>query len=113
MTYSTIQIVEALRQVESAGAGSTSTIVLGDNGHALGPWQLHPEFMVQWYQGLFDTWLMAMENAVARMVSHYLSEGRTAEEIAQIFHLGYDGWRDHGPDASYAKRFADALQKIS
>ena len=41
-------IVEALRIVESSG--SQSITLIGDQGRALGPWQLHPDFLAQWYQ---------------------------------------------------------------
>lgn len=86
-------------------------MLLGDNGKALGPWQQWPAFFVEWYKpNTSDTWIIAMEKAVMAMTQHYLTEGHLAADIAQIFHLGYDGWRTKGADAGYAARFAKAYQ---
>jgi hypothetical protein len=105
-------IVEALRIVESSG--SQSITLIGDQGRALGPWQIHPDFLAQWYHPVVgDTWLEAMEKAATGCVQHYVDEGLTPFDVAQIFHLGYAGWRDGGPDKNYGSRFVIAYKGIA
>lgn len=103
--------VLALRQVESGGVVTPGMDTMGDDGRAISPWQLHPEFFAEWYvPAIGDTWIAAMEKAVRAMVGYYLAEGLTPPQIAQVFHLGYQGWRTQGPDAGYAARFAAAYK---
>lgn len=114
MAASVEDIVHALCMTESGDA--KTLFILGDNGHALGPYQLHPDFFIQWYAPVVssaESWMEAMHLAITRCVEHYLAQGRAADKVAMIFHLGAKAVLQDGQwDKNYASRFQMALNGI-
>lgn len=114
MAASVEDIVHALCMTESGDA--KTLFILGDNGHALGPYQLHPDFFIQWYAPVVssaESWMEAMQLAVTRCVEHYLAQAMTPVKVAMVFHLGAKAVLQEGQwDLPYEKRFQMAFNGI-
>ena len=81
----------------------------GDNGQAVGRWQMHPSFIQQWSEGvrwgLDWTWDQVCRVA---LTAFFMERSRVYTDpvhLAMEFHLGVEGVANGGWDQPYATAF--------
>lgn len=101
------QFASVLAEVESRGNWQA----WGDEGRAMGRWQVHPDWLWGWskrYQlqpVLDETWDSFVMRVVVAFARDHLLSGMSPVSVAMYFHLGHEG--DY--DRDYAVRFQEAL----
>lgn len=111
------RFVHALAMTES---GNNTNAPLGDNGRAMGRFQVHPDWVFTFSSAyhlspmLGETW----DSFITRIVrafyqEHVIKYGMTAEEIAMAFHIGHIVKADSSDwDVAYAERFHRYYQDV-
>ena len=109
---------DAIALVESGTAGAAAP--LGDNGAAIGRYQLHPAFAGQWLPPnwfYLSIWDEVWKAAVSRFWEQANIRGSSDVEAAVGFHLHGQPWAS-GADmasaegAAYAARFQAAVERL-
>lgn len=107
----TAQFIHALGMTESI---NDPDVALGDNGRALGRFQVHPDRL--WYEShrydlqplLSETWDSFITRVVEAMYANWQAKLKTALDIAMYWHLGHFATPNSMDwDSAYAKRFSD------
>jgi hypothetical protein len=85
---------------------------LGDDGRALGRYQVHPDWLDCWskhYQlpcALSETWDSWVARIVGAFYRDHSARGYSDVEVAMYYHLGHPALASTADwDAKYAKRF--------
>lgn len=107
-----IDFATAIGIVESNGNPNSP---LGDDGRALGRFQVHPDELWGWatrltlYPHLSETWDSFVDRVVQRFYTFHVAQSLTPVQIAMCWHLGHIS-RESDPDwdSGYAARFAAA-----
>jgi hypothetical protein len=110
------QFIAALAGTESSNDPNAP---LGDDGRALGRFQVHPDWVCT-YALLFsrrpllnETW-DAWITALVRLFFQRYSPKNTAVQVAMWFHLGHFATEESSDwDAPYAERFNQWAAKVS
>ena len=107
----------AIAIVES---GNRSNPPMGDDGRAIGRYQMHPDWVMEWavrlklFPLLGETWDSFFTRLIQGYYTYHIGQGLTALEAAVSFHVGHichegdDTW-----DAQYAKDFAAAARTLT
>jgi hypothetical protein len=109
------EFAACIAQVES---GDKPT-AWGDNGLAMGRYQVHPSWVWTWatYLKLQPTVSESWDHFIGRLVQGFFSAhnaGMHPGQIAMYFHLGHlDTEQDSDWDVNYAKEFAAAAVKVA
>lgn len=94
---------------------------MGDDGRALGRYQMHPDFVAEWAvklkvtPTLGETW----DSYFGRLIQQYFSfrtgQGLTAVQAAVSYHRGHICKENDADwlDDDYAARFADAARSLT
>ena len=107
----------AIGLVESNGNPNSK---LGDDGRALGRFQVHPDECWGWAKRLSlapqlsETWDSFVERIVEGFYSFHTDQGLTAIQTAMTWHIGHIV-REESPDwdLGYASRFVDAARTLA
>src|ERR1700732_382897 len=81
----------------------------GDQGLALGRWQMHPAFVDEWWPddiGVDWSWDHLFHAALLRFYSKKFVAGVTLSTVVMEFHLGVQAVKDGRWDATYWLRFS-------
>lgn len=104
--------IEALALTESMNSPNAA---LGDDGRAMGRWQVHPDWVDTWSKH-YDIWARENEtwdSRIERLVNAFIEDHRqfmSLVAVAMYFHLGHRAIStDKDWDADYAKKFAAFL----
>ena len=101
------QFASVLAEVESGGNWQA----WGDEGRAMGRWQVHPDWLWGWAKNyrvepaLDETWDAFVMRVVLAFARDHFARGMSAVTVAMYFHLGHLG----DFDRDYAARFDEAL----
>jgi hypothetical protein len=106
------QLLDAIRMVESGGRD-----VVGDNGAAIGPYQIHRacwQDAVDFDKSIGGTYKDCHKEGYARKIcAAYLrryGKGHSAIEMANIWNAGPKGWK-RGDDSPYARKIRAEMEK--
>lgn len=110
------QFATAIGIVESNG---DSDVPLGDDGRALGRWQIHPDEMWTWAKRLTlapqvnETWDSFVGRLIKGFYSFHTVQTLTDVQIAMTWHLGHIS-REDSPDwdLAYADKFRNAARTV-
>jgi hypothetical protein len=109
------QFIKALNMVEASG--KHSNVHPGDNGSAIGPFQIHRKYWED--SGVAGNWeecnnyeyaVKVVEAYMHRYGGHFIATGDW-ESLARIHNGGPHGYKDPSTD-DYAEKFNTALQNI-
>jgi hypothetical protein len=80
----------------------------GDQGLAMGRWQMHPAFVDEWWPddiGVDWSWDHLFHAALLRFYTKRFVERVTLFTVVMEFHLGVQAVKDGRWDATYLERF--------
>jgi hypothetical protein len=80
----------------------------GDQGLAMGRWQMHPAFVDQWWPTNIEvdwSWDHLFHAALLRFYTARYVQGVTLETVVMEFHLGVQAVKEGRRDATYLARF--------
>lgn len=108
---------KAIAVVES---GDRSNPPLGDDGRALGRYQMHPDWLWEWatnlktVPALSETWDAYFTRLIQQYFGYRTGQGLTAIQAAVSFHVGHIVREDDPTwDAQYASDFTDAARGLA
>lgn len=102
---------DAIRQVETGGEPNGGRDTVGDNGKALGPYQIHKEYWqdaIEYDPSLGNNYERVKDRAYAEQVmmaywSRYAPKGATLQDLARIHNGGPNGHRNTSTLSYWAK----------
>lgn len=101
-------IVHALAIIESA----EQELQVGDNGHALGLLQQHPDFFAQWYKPVEgDTWTNAYIRAAGKYLSYAIPRVGLQGAI-EAYNLGWTSYRRGYRNLPYYNKWFEVYVKL-
>lgn len=113
------RIVEAIKRVETGRdtPDFKRYWLPGDGGCAIGPWQLHADFFVEYWppHSPSDPWQWCFREAVKAYVTQQLNKGTPLADIAGKFRQGVYSFEENGPDPDtneYMARFIDEYNAL-
>lgn len=89
----------------------------GDEGLAVGRWQMHPAFVDDYYPDdvieVHDSWNTFFRKVLLQFVTRREAAGSDVMRAAMEFHLGVEAVRIGQWDAQYADRFSRAWAALT
>jgi hypothetical protein len=93
-----------------------SPYIWGDEGLAVGRWQIHPAWYHDWRvdpPAVDASWNTVFHAALEKFWHHYAAMGTTPIKMAMIFHLGHYDAHSGKWDETYAVRFVNFWAQVS